>query len=257
MYFVLLSSLGIGVLIYKKCKQRNNLKGNKGNQSNQINKSKNYKPFYNKDEYNFYVTHVEFYRDSKLVKTREYNTEFSTQKKIEFNENFIFDSFIINYYYNNNFYKFYARDNYVTFPNYTKEQIKNYVYINNITKALLTIEYNPINIRIENNETNETNLQSQEAPSSPNFNILDFNILDFNITNEIVPFLGPNYNFYKDIDVKLNIKEIINIIISNLGLSNNRNLDLNNDISLKLYDNFNNEYKITYDYLMWSPNLQL
>ena len=69
--------------------------------------------------------------------------------------------------------------------------------------------------------------------------------------------MGPNYNFYKDIDVKLNIKEIINIIISNLGLSNNTNLDLNKDISLKFYDNFNNEYKITYDYLMWSPNLQL
>ena len=253
MYLVLLSSLGIGVLIYKKCKQRNRFRSNK---------LKNSKPFYNKDEYNFYITEVEFYKDSKLVKTREYNTEFSTQKKIEFNENFIFDSFIINYYYNNNFYKFYARDNYVTFPNYTKEQIKNYVYINNITKALLTIEYNPINIKIETNETNETNLQSQQAPSSqqalhgPNF-ILDFNILDFDITNEIVPFLGPNYNFYKDIDVKLNIKEIINIIISNLGLSNNRNLDLNNDISLKFYDNFNNEYKITYDYLMWSPNLQL
>ena len=243
MYLILLSSLGIGVLIYKKCKQRN--RGNKGN------KLKNSKPFYNKDEYNFYITEVEFYRDSKFVKTREYNTEFSTQKKIEFNENFIFDSFIINYYYNNNYYKFYARDNYVSFPNYTKEQIKNYVYINNITKALLTIEYNPINIRIENNESQQVP-SNQQAPSSPNFNILDFDI-----TNEIVPFLGPNYNFYKDVDVKFNIKEIINIIISNLGLSDNTNLDLNKDINLKLYDNFNNEYKITYDYLIWSPNLQL
>ena len=159
MYLVLLSSISIGILIYKKCKQRNSFKNNKGN------KIKNTKPFYNKDEYNFFITQIEFYKDSKLVKTKEYNTEFSTKKKIEFNENFIYDCFIINYYYNNNFYKFYARDNYVSFPNYTKDQIKNYVYINNITKALLTIEYNPINIKIENDESYSQN---------DKFNIINF-----------------------------------------------------------------------------------
>ena len=57
--------------------------------------------------------------------------------------------------------------------------------------------------------------------------------------------MGPNYNFYNDLNVKIPIKLILDI----------NEFEYQNNYKLKLYDNFNNEY-IQTDYLSWNPNIR-
>lgn len=162
----------------------------------------------------FVIQNIEFFKDDKLIKIIEYNSnvKYLEQRNIELNVNFLYDYFIVNYTHNSKHYKYYSENSFFTFPIYSEDQIKNYVYINKILRAVLYI----------NNE-------------------------EFNILNIILPFVGPNYNFYNDLDIKLNIK---NILKHKINLSDN-------NFSIKLYDNFSNEYNINSDFFNWNPELKL
>ena len=140
------------------------------------------------------------------------------------------DYFIINYIYNNIEYKYLCKATFtteITFPVYNSEQIKNYIYINKINKALFII----------NNEES------------------------VDILNLILPFVGPNYNFYEDIS-KLYLKDILMyynvrkeiMFYNKLKFINDSNESTN--FHLELYDNFNNKFIIN-DELKWNPNLIL
>ncbi len=115
-------------------------------------------------------------------------------------------------------------ENNIKFPIYSPGQIKNYVYINKIITALLIIE--------------EKNSEIFE---------------EINILNSILPFLGPNYNFYKDLDIKLDFY----LVIKHILLQYNKQINKNNVLTLQLHDTFGNIYNLKNDYLTWNPNLQL
>ena len=145
------------------------------------------------------------------------------QNDIKLKVNILFDYYVVNYIYNNIEYKYYSNNNILKFPIYKEEQIKNYVYINRITKAILVINEN----------------------------------IEYDILAQILPFLGPNYNFYKDLDIKLSIKSILKYIyIKDKKILKEINFD-NKNYYIKLYDNFNNEYYNKSDYLNWNAELQL
>jgi len=107
---------------------------------------------------------------------------------------------------------------------YLPGNIKNYIYINKIIKAILFI--------------NEKNSDIS----------LEIDILEY-----ILPFLGPNYNFYKDLDLKLDLK----LVLKNVLLNYDNKILQDDKYLLKLYDTFNNNYDLKHDYLTWNPNLQL
>lgn len=176
--------------------------------------------------YLFIIKNIEFFKDGKCIEFTNYNNYYFKQKNIELNVNFLYDFYIVNYIYDNIEYKYYSENSSFKFPIYTNEQIKNYVYINKITRAMLLIK-----------ETNNTK---------------DIDILSF-----LIPFVGPNYNFYNDLEIKLNLDKILKFLKS----INNEIFDkidlTNNNYELQLYDNFNNEYNLDSNYLKWNPELIL
>jgi hypothetical protein len=117
---------------------------------------------------------------------------------------------------------------------YSSEQIKNYVYINKISSAKLLI------ITTDKNE----------------ITIID----EIDILPMLIPFVGPNYNFYKDLEV-LGIKLYVDKILAYLKFKNETIFDkldtVNKNYKLLLYDNFNNEYNVDSNYLTWNPELKL
>lgn len=183
--------------------------------------------FDHKEKFSFMIREIKFYKDNKYVDKIEYNNNNNNKEKtIELNVNFLYDYYIVNYEYNNKLFKYYSNNNFLTIPIYTEDKIKNYVYINNIKEAHLNIK-------------NEVNLQ-------------------YDIKKDLLPFLGPNYNFYKDLDIKLNTYEILQYIsIYNFEIRDILNKFKKEDIILKLIDNFGVEYVNDIQYLSWNPNLQL
>jgi hypothetical protein len=184
---------------------------------------------YKNEEHEFVIDNIKFYKGNKCIETKEYDEHSVSQvpKNFELNVDFIYDFFVVNYNYNSKNYKFLSDNKFLTFPIYSKEQIKSYVYINKIKKA--EIKY----------ETKETTEMSNSII----------------ITDEINKFVGPNYNFYKDTDFKFKTESLI----SYLKAENFINEIDSNNVSYKFifYDNFNNEYSDYNDYIIWDPNLRL
>jgi hypothetical protein len=117
---------------------------------------------------------------------------------------------------------------------YSSEQIKNYVYINKISSAKLLIT-----------ESNKNEMSKTD---------------EIDILPMLIPFVGPNYNFYKDLEV-LGIRLNLDKILAYLKFKNENVFDkldtVNKNYKLLLYDNFNNDYNVDSDYLTWNPELKL
>ena len=189
---------------------------------------KRIKKFDYKMKGSFEIKNIEFFKDNKKIEYKKYNNEEINNNFLNLKIDFIYDFFIANYTYNNKNYKLYSENSYFKFPIYSDDQINNYVYINKITSASLII----------NNENEDYK-----------------KIID--ILDDIIPFLGPNYNFYNDLlneNIRLNIKNILLY----LKLNNKNKYDfINDNYMIKFFDNFNNEYNIDLNYLRWNPELKL
>ena len=207
--------------------------------SNNKNKNITVKKLDHKENYLFIIINVEFFKNGKCIDFINYNNHYFKQNNIELNINILYDFFVINYTYNNKEYKYYSENSFLTFPMYSSIQIKNYVYINKISSAKLLIT------ETEKNEISST----REISSTHEIDILPL----------IIPFVGPNYNFYKDLEVleRLNVDKILTY----LKLKNDIVLDKldteNKNYKLILYDNFNNEYNVDSNHLTWNPELKL
>lgn len=188
-----------------------------------FNSKLNIKKFDFKKDYSFFIKSIEFNENGNIVELNRYTKYYYKQQYTEFNLDSKYNYLIINYIYNNKEYKFYSENNALSFPIYSKEQIKNYVYINKITKAIIIIDYR-----------------------------------EYNILNIILQYLGPNYNFYVDLGIKLSIKKILTheFLKKNMSMTLSDHVFNNKDYIIKFYDNFNNEYLID-DYLNWNPELKL
>lgn len=148
-------------------------------------------------EYFFHLLYIDFFDiDNNDVLSKIYNKEFVLGEQIylEFNFQVEYEYFVTTYSYKDVIYKFLSTSKNLTFPMYIEQNIKNYSYINKIKQVVLC----------EN---------------------------DKDITNIILEYVGPNYNFYND----LNNKQYIDLILKceNVPFTNNK---------LKLIDNFNNIY---------------
>ena len=182
---------------------------------------------YKEENYEFILDNIMFYKNNECVRTFEYNKEFRVKKSIELNVDFIYDFIVVNYYYNSVNYKYLSESSCITFPIYTKEQIKTYVYTNKIKYA-----------------------EIKKITPSPSFD----NCFLFTITDIINQFVGPNYNFYKDLDCKFKTEHFVNYLTAENYIDNVNK----NDIFMILFcDNFNNDYFDYNDYLTWDPNLKL
>lgn len=205
--------------------------------------------FENSNKYSFLIKNIEFYKDDKLIEVSNYNNLYFEQTILVFKLSYDYDYYIINYVFNDTEYKYLRNDkdmDTILFPMYNSEQLKNYVYINKISKALLILSE-------EDSEIFE----------------------EINILEHLLPFLGPNYNFYSDLENKLDIKFVLkNILMNktkelflnvhddNYDNDNNYNKHYNKILStdkyiLKLYDTFGNMYQFKNNNLNWNPNLQL
>ena len=206
---------------------------------NKTNKNLTSKKFDHKNNYVFIIKNIEFFKNGNSVGLTNYDNYYFRQNNIELNVNFLYDFFIVNYIYNNTKYKYYSNNSFLTFPMFSSEQIKNYVYINKISSAKLLIT-----------ETNK-NEKSNKIGITDEIDILSL----------IIPFVGPNYNFYKDLeDIGTNVTNL-DKILAYLKFKNETIFDkldtVNKNYKLILYDNFNNEYNVDSNYLTWNPELKL
>lgn len=218
MYFLYTACIGFTFIVILKCIYPNYRKSNKTFD-------------YVDNNYVFYLENIEFYKNYTIIKQKEFNKEFTIKKNLELNIDEIFDFMIVNYTYNNKSYKFYTNNSFVTFPLYSKNEIKTYVYINKITKAILEILIPEI-----------------ETP------------IKIDILENILPYLGPNYNFYEDLNNKIYLKDIANLILSEIKEEmklEKENVPFDKKYKIILYDSFNNEYTFMNDYLIWIPTLKL
>lgn len=202
--------------------------------SGKTNKNITVKKLDHKKNYSFIIRNIEFFKDGKCVEFTNYNNYYFKQNNIELNVNFLYDFFVVNYIYDNTEYKYYSDNSFLTFPMYSSEQIKNYVYINKISSAKLLIT-----------ESNKNEMSKTD---------------EIDILPMLIPFVGPNYNFYKDLEV-LAIRLNVDKILAYLKFKNENVFDkldtVNKNYKLLLYDNFNNEYNVDSNYLTWNPELNL
>ena len=191
---------------------------------------------YNQQNYSFLIKNIDFFYNDKCIECKNYNNYYCIQKNIELDVNNVYDFFVVTYIYNNTEYKYYSENKFLTFPMYSNDEIKNYVYINKINTAKLLITV-----------TDENKI-----------NTID----EIDISPMLIEFLGPNYNFYKDLEsigIKLDIDKILTYLkIKCDKLDKLDKLDIiNKNYKLLFYDNFNNEYNIDSNYLTWNPELKL
>jgi hypothetical protein len=186
---------------------------------------KEYKKFDYKNIYDFHLKKIEIIKNNKIIDNIIYEKHLN--KYILLDNSIIinitdFDFICINYTLNSKMYKYITNYNNFKINLYNNEDIIDYVYINKIHDCLLKINYTTINIQ-----------------------------------NEIIYFLGPNYNFYNDNNAKLNYINVIKYILikRNIYFSNEEILD--SKINFK--DNFMNEYNINNNTfngdLNWKPTL--
>jgi len=204
--------------------------------SNKRNNNITVKKLDDKKNYSFIIRNIEFFKNGKCVEFTNYNNYYFKQNNIELNVNFLYDFFVVNYIYDNTEYKYYSDNSFLTFPMYSCEQIKNYVYINKISSAKLLIT-----------ETDK-NEKSDKIGITNEIDILPL----------IIPFVGPNYNFYKDIGTNVtNLDKILTYLkFKNENVFDKLDTE-NKNYKLILYDNFNNEYNVDGNHLTWNPELKL
>lgn len=198
---------------------------------NYVFKPRKYETFENIKKYEFIIKSLELCQENKILELGHLDN-FKFKNKLELDKIYNFKFYIINYFYNGDKYKYYSNSNDFKFPIYTQEEIKNYVYLNKITKAEIVL-----------------NLLDKHKSYNKIIDILDL----------LLPFVGPNYNFYCDLDIKLNYVDIIKYF----KIHHNKNnmfdeIDfINKNFYIKLNDNFDNEY-IFNDYILsWNPELKL
>lgn len=177
----------------------------------------------NKNDHLITLNNINFYdKNHKLIKRVPQNPQkinleinINSFKQLDFSFYTIaYEYFIIYYIYNNKLYKWIERDNNtkLTFPFYKKEEYQNFVFINKITKIYLD------------------------------------NKLIRDLDKNIIPFLGPNYNFYNDLNYKITAKQILNYF----------NIEYNENSIFELQDKFENIFKFNIeDKLIWNPKLNL
>ena len=204
--------------------------------SNKRNKNITVKKLDDKKNYSFIIRNIEFFKNGKCVEFTNYNNYYFKQNNIELNVNFLYDFFVVNYIYDNTEYKYYSDNSFLTFPMYSSEQIKNYVYINKISSAKLLIT------------------ETDKNEKSDKIGITD----EIDILPLIIPFVGPNYNFYKDIGTNVtNLDKILTYLkFKNENVFDKLDTE-NKNYKLILYDNFNNEYNVDGNHLTWNPELKL
>ena len=225
MYILYLYSFGFICFVLYKCLSKYN--------------KKKYTKLDYKNNYVFILKSIEFFTKDKKIETKNYNKNYFNQFNFELNVDYMCDYYVVNYIYNNTKYKYYSsNNNLLSFPFYKAEEIKNYVYINKISKALLIIY-----------DKNKENKENEEKIENENE--------EYDILDEIVKFVGPNYNFYKDLDIKFNIDSFLKYIYVDNDMMFKKLNFIDKNYYIKLYDNFNNEYKYNLDYLQWNPELKL
>ena len=204
--------------------------------SNKRNNNITVKKLDDKKNYSFIIRNIEFFKNGKCVEFTNYNNYYFKQNNIELNVNFLYDFFVVNYIYDNTEYKYYSDNSFLTFPMYSSEQIKNYVYINKISSAKLLIT------------------ETDKNEKSDKIGITD----EIDILPLIIPFVGPNYNFYKDIGTSVtNLDKILTYLkFKNENVFDKLDTE-NKNYKLILYDNFNNEYNVDGNHLTWNPELKL
>jgi len=204
--------------------------------SNKRNNNITVKKLDDKKNYSFIIRNIEFFKNGKCVEFTNYNNYYFKQNNIELNVNFLYDFFVVNYIYDNTEYKYYSDNSFLTFPMYSSEQIKNYVYINKISSAKLLIT------------------ETDKNEKSDKLGITD----EIDILPLIIPFVGPNYNFYKDIGTNVtNLDKILTYLkFKNENVFDKLDTE-NKNYKLILYDNFNNEYNVDGNHLTWNPELKL
>lgn len=175
------------------------------------------------DKYEIILQNINFYdKNNKLImilpknkNSLKFNLLNNESKIFDFSFHLInYDYIIINFIYKNKNYKFLEKNNIekIKFPIYDKDHLKNYVYTNKINKVIID-DQNLDNFKIYLNE-----------------------------------FLGPNYNFYKELDYTITPKQILNYL----------NIQYNPDSILHLYDKFDNKFSFKIDEkLYWNPILKL
>lgn len=166
-------------------------------------------------ESNVILCDIQFYdNNNHMVKKIISNnvTKIDNFKKLDFSFYlFDYEYYIITYKYKT-IYKWISQDNdiknqYIMFPFYDKEKYKKYIFKNTLNKIYI-----------------------------------DDKILNINIE----AFMGPNYNFYNDLNYKITAKQICDYF----------NVAYNFDSILTLEDMLNNKYDFTMnDNLKWDPIL--
>ena len=178
----------------------------------------------NINDYIFLLKNIEYVKHDNTIETIDYNNNYIKQTNFSLITDHYYKYFIVNYVYNNINYKYYSNNSFLNFPIYPKEKIKNYVYVNKISKATL---------------------------------ILNENKEEHDILKIILPFVGPNYNFYRDLGVVTNAENILKYsYINNLDMLNKLDF-VNKNFSIKCYDNFSNEYDMDLYNFTWNPELKL
>jgi hypothetical protein len=190
--------------------------------NNYINRNKyiNFDNNNNENDYNWDLLNIEIYDNNyNFIETKEINEyNYKEQEVIDikkiFSDNILLDHYnlfyVINYLYNDNKYKLLIKDSSFIFPLYKKSEINNYIFINEIVKIIV------------NNNYSYTDILKQ--------------------------FLGPNYNFYSDLDLNPYIYDLLKI--------NNINIDIS-DSNIYFVDKFDIKQMIQ-DYnskINWKPTI--
>lgn len=184
------------------------------------------KKFDEKVESKFNLYQINLFQDNNLIKLIHLNhyfhtlSEFNIDKYIQLDELFgiNYNKILLKYNFGNKKYYYICDKQKFYFPMYKAEHIKNYVFINKIKQAFIEINNKKIDI-----------------------------------LERIEPFIGPNYNFYNDINNKILIKDLFDIILT---IKEYDIIKMNN-YHIKLLDTFDNIYILDSEYLEWNPNLIL
>ena len=186
---------------------------------NKKNNNKQVKKLDDEKNYSFIIKNIEFFKNGKCVELKNYNNYYFRQNNIELNVDFTYDFFIVNYIYDNIEYKYYSENGSFKFPMYSSTEIKNYVYINKISSAKLLVT-----------KTDENKIS---------------NIHEIDILPMLIPFVGPNYNFYKDLEsITLNVDKILTYLKNKNEITFDKLDIVNKNYKLYMYDNFNNKYNV-------------
>ena len=173
-----------------------------------------------------------FYENKKFNMLEIINKYFETNYKNLNNYKFC----IIDYELNNEEFKFLFYhsnkhdENYISFPFYNLDEINNYVFINKIVKIVIASK------------------KEEEEEYDENFE------------NFVLKFLGPNYNFYNDLDYFIDIQDLIKIYyFKNCNYLEDETfikLYKENEPIIILNDKFTNKYKIN-KFLEWQPKINI